>query len=264
MLHTDFVKLLRRTIPGLRTIIRWVNSISFSIYVALWRKGERKKEARKSRKKERKEGSENCLPVFAFQQIPGCSCLGTISCPSRKHMRSFLTSIKLTCMPDSWLLTGYWSTYSLLINCFLSSLSRCLLPALAWPVASLMVASCSLSDLYSLGGVCLCGIWLQHGSCSWSGYSTALLSTSALMCSISNQTTRSHIAFALFESVTNFWTHLLSHILSLTFLKSWACLVTWHILFRAPGRQHHWPLFNVLCIVIAMKLFLQLFYKGLT
>lgn len=29
-------------------------------------------------------------------------------------MRSFLTSTKLTCMPDSWLLTGYWSTVSCL------------------------------------------------------------------------------------------------------------------------------------------------------
>ena len=244
-MHTDFVKLLRRIIPWLGTIIRWVYSISLYIYVALWRKRERKKEGWKSSKKGKKEVRIVFLCVL-FSRFPGCSCLGTLSCPSREHIRSFLTITKLTCTPDSRLLAGY------LINWFLSSLSRCLPHALAWPLASLVVASCGLSGLCSLAGVCLCGIWVQHGSCSWSGYSRALLSTSALMCSISNETTGSHLAFALFESVTNFWAHVLSHIFSLTFLKSCPCLITWHILFRAPGRQHHWPLFNVPCTAITM------------
>lgn len=226
------------------------------------RKKEGSTEIKKERKERRKWELSSCVCFSADSRLlMSWNCL----VPAESILEaSWLAQNWLACqILDSLLVTDQLTPYSLLINCFPSCLSRCLPHALAWPLASLVVASCGLSDLYSLGGVCLCGIWLQHGSCSWSGYSTALLSTSALMCSISNQTTHSHLAFALFESVTNFWTHLLSHILSLTFLKFCPCLVTWHILFRAPGRQHHWSLFNVLCIVIAMRLLLQLFYRGL-
>lgn len=168
-------------------------------------KKKRKKEGSTEIKKERKERRK--------WELSSCVCFSADSrllvswnyvFSQQKHIRSFLTSTKLTCMPDSWLLTGYWSTYSLLLTDQLFPIFPVKVSASCPCLTSgfLVVASSGLSALHSLGGVCLCGIWLQHGSCSWSGYSTALLSTSALMCSISNQTTHSHLAFALFESVT--------------------------------------------------------------
>lgn len=178
---------------------------------------------------------------------------------------SWLAQNWLACqILDSSLVTDQLTPYSLLINCFPSSLSRCLPHALAWPLASLWLPHpVFLISTHLVGFACVAsdsnmdpavGLVTTQPCCRLLHWCVPFLTkppthTSPLPC---------------LSQWPKFWTHLLSHILSLTFLKFCPCFVTWHILFRAPGRQHHWSLFSVLCILIAMRLLLQLFYRGLT
>lgn len=161
------VKLLRRTVPGLRTIIRWVNSISF--YICAYGKEAKEKERRSNVeiKKERKERRKRIVfPVFVFQQIPeGCPCvLEPFLVPAESIWEASLTSIKLILYVDSWLLTGYcWSTYLLTDQSIL------------FPVFRQGVYLLPLPDLWPLMAAC-CGLFWSHHP-GWACFSVASDST---------------------------------------------------------------------------------------